>query len=550
MKLIRLTSNNNGEFESFFNEDIVIKENAKIGLKSASLSLNDSEIVIKGPNRKIDVSFQVSGSVISVSLDEATYNSQNDADLLTNIQSALNSAMGTGSGTTGAQFVNDKAIGVEWRVSKNTTTSKTEISYLVNKGQGALIPSATSWCVLAKDIQTNYEASVTAEEPMLIWTTNATPTDKGTNFFISKRRLAKGRGHFRTKIYKLGNLAAQGGDINKAGFSMGVTSKKPIDGDTEIRLGVGDIRVVVPAVGAKYTISMGGHIIKTDQTIVCEDPENVNGDNDVIEIQRVGRQLFVYIYPVTAGGNHQSARVQLFSTTLPAEHQDIDLYPFVTFLQGGGTVEDPDLGTESQVAIQATNWTISGYDLASSEHTDYIAEPRHAAMSMTLSGLGEAPQYYNGDANVSDNFLQFASLDLANFLGFRNRRVPTTGFLSYSGALASDAISPLYVSDFAFNHSNDRTFLVLLDSIALTSYDGMQNDGRGEGQKKSILSVLMNVDGSMNERVIFNTSSPDMIDISNKQPLTLRTIKIRVVDDEYNSIDTIGNDVLVLYIED
>ena len=40
MRLIRLTSSSNGEFSNNFNEDIVITPNSKIGLKSASISLN------------------------------------------------------------------------------------------------------------------------------------------------------------------------------------------------------------------------------------------------------------------------------------------------------------------------------------------------------------------------------------------------------------------------------------------------------------------------------------------------------------------------------
>ena len=41
-----------------------------------------------------------------------------------------------------------------------------------------------------------------------------------------------------------------------------------------------------------------------------------------------------------------------------------------------------------------------------------------------------------------------------------------------------------------------------------------------------------------------------MMNIYNKNPITLRTLKVRVLDDEFNSIDTFGNDVLVLYVED
>ena len=41
-----------------------------------------------------------------------------------------------------------------------------------------------------------------------------------------------------------------------------------------------------------------------------------------------------------------------------------------------------------------------------------------------------------------------------------------------------------------------------------------------------------------------------MMNIYNKDSITLRTLRVRVLDDEFNSIDTFGNDVLVLHIED
>ena len=146
----------------------------------------------------------------------------------------------------------------------------------------------------------------------------------------------------------------------------------------------------------------------------------------------------------------------------------------------------------------------------------------------------------------------FGSLDVANFLGFTTSRVPSVGSIPYSGGLVSDITRPLYSSEFAYKlkANNDGTYLVLLDSINLNNYDGMQPDGSSTGGRRSILQVLINATGVLTERVVFKAEVPDMMNIYNKDSITLRTLRVRVLDDEFNSIDTFGNDVLVLHIED
>ena len=53
MRLIRLTTSSDGTFSNNFNEDIIIKPYSKIGLKSASISLNNTEIELKGSDRQV-----------------------------------------------------------------------------------------------------------------------------------------------------------------------------------------------------------------------------------------------------------------------------------------------------------------------------------------------------------------------------------------------------------------------------------------------------------------------------------------------------------------
>jgi len=155
MRLIRLTSSSNGEFSNNFNEDIVITPNSKIGLKSASISLNESELVLKGNNREVQVKFISGESPTIVRLDEKIYNNDNDSELLTDLELALNSAMGTGNGSTSAPHrTDDKRYGIEWNV-KQSPSNKTEISYLVNPAQHPLVPAYQDFIVKSADIHTD-----------------------------------------------------------------------------------------------------------------------------------------------------------------------------------------------------------------------------------------------------------------------------------------------------------------------------------------------------------------------------------------------------------
>ena len=81
-----------------------------------------------------------------------------------------------------------------------------------------------------------------------------------------------------------------------------------------------------------------------------------------------------------------------------------------------------------------------------------------------VTATGSVPLHYDQQANYTNNFMIFGSLDVANFLGFTTSRVPSVGSIPYSGGLVSDITRPLYSSEFAYKlkANNDGTYLVLL----------------------------------------------------------------------------------------
>jgi hypothetical protein len=52
------------------------------------------------------------------------------------------------------------------------------------------------------------------------------------------------------------------------------------------------------------------------------------------------------------------------------------------------------------------------------------------------------------------------------------------------------------------------------------------------------------------DRIVYKRENPEMIDIKNVNPISIRSLRARVVDEEYNDISPIGLSVMVILIDD
>ena len=132
MRLIRLTSSSEGTFENNFNESLVIKPNAKIGLSSASITNVDDSLILKGGNRDILYQYLQDGTISKITLEEKVYDASNFEQLIIDIQDKLNSNVELKlSGSATNPSVQNKGLGLEWRVDKNTA-GNIEIGYMIS----------------------------------------------------------------------------------------------------------------------------------------------------------------------------------------------------------------------------------------------------------------------------------------------------------------------------------------------------------------------------------------------------------------------------------
>ena len=540
MRLIRLTSSSEGTFENNFNESLVIKPNAKIGLSSASITNVDDSLILKGGNRDILYQYLQDGTISKITLEEKVYDASNFEQLIIDIQDKLNSNVELKlSGSATNPSVQNKGLGLEWRVDKNTA-GNIEIGYMISgllKVSSALNSTTNNYYVKGASLG----VSTTSD---IIFNNTNTGVGSTQIFFCSKRRLSRGCGVFRGQINTLMKASEYNSPNNELtqGLDFGITSNKPLDADTALTKGF-DFGIRIRT--ANSDTSSGAFSPRLNQyTIITQGDQETEytgidcgyhgaGDdkNDYLEIVHQGEKIILQVY------HDNTASPTVLREFTDVKFGQMSFYPAVAI--HGASVNNPpsNFTTDLRSSLRRVRNTISPYDTLSEEQELHVEDD---------GDLGTpVPPVHNG-SRFSQNFFQFNSLELAEFMGFTSVRQPVSSNIQYDGSLRSDS-GILFKADNKYNKTiNQNSFLVVLDSIQLKSYDGLPT----QEQRKSILAVIPNAEINSEDKIVYERENPHMIDVNNDRPLQLRTIKARLLDEEYNGVNTNGLCVLVLVIED
>jgi len=305
-----------------------------------------------------------------------------------------------------------------------------------------------------------------------------------TTTMIANQYLSKGNGFVRAKTANLFSAASE----DASGFYVGLTRDRV--GNMDFTLNQMDyaIRVTRTAAGAKYwtqKLDSGGHPVAGATGTI----PSLTFD-DIIEIAINGDRVELNIWVTGATEPITLADFQYDNT---------ELYPFITFN-----------GTRANAAVTNVRMSTSPFD---------------------KSGLSAGPPRIVGAK--TNNFIRFESETLANFLGFSRTRIPTDGFINEVTA------SYLGTSTFTAGISING-FLIQLLNISVDSYDSLKE------QRENILSVIPSEDGNGN--LNYMPSSPIFIDLLNEEKLSLRNIRVRIVNTDYSPLTLDGIGLITLLI--
>tara|TARA_R100000951_G_scaffold49651_1_gene41977 strand:- start:223 stop:1734 length:1512 start_codon:yes stop_codon:yes gene_type:complete len=487
MKLIRLTTeDNNAIFENNFNADITIPKDGKIALQNVVVESPSTQLVITPDNNLL--TYQVGdGGSTSVRLDLGTYSDDNYPILFNDIQTKLNDNTGFDFTNVSAPENNRRELGLEWRCRKDAKT-KVNIEYQLGTLKNTRDADFRAEWVKGDNVRivstNNGECSLGA----------GLPAQDGisANCFL-RNFMARGCGVFRAQ---LGKLFAGAVPTAESGFIFGLTSTNTLNlvntDFTEADMTVG-IRVEFDAVstvqGFRYYPIIDGE----------KGTELLGGDiafeGDYIELSINATEVQATAYRGAGAGDGAF----MFSQAYTAGQE---LFPFMVFN-----------GASNVCALNKVSFTESPY----SNNPDL----RLRTQPPNDGDLHAPPQPRR---QAGPNFLQFASISVAEFLGYDNTRTPSQG--------TEQAVQVNYIADRLFRATIlADAFLVLLDNIPLDSYDGFEINNQGGGARRNILAVVpsSNATGTL----IYEPSSPYFIDIKNRSDILLRHIKARIVLPDY-----------------
>tara|TARA_Y100000114_G_scaffold65989_1_gene60494 strand:+ start:332 stop:1798 length:1467 start_codon:yes stop_codon:yes gene_type:complete len=487
MRLLRLTTQNpEAIFDATFNEDFVIPKDAKIALQNISIEADKNTLTIDGANNV--VSYQVSEAVgqTQVALDFGSFSGSNFQDLLTDLTNKLNQ-------NTGFSEIqgNRRELGMEW-LAQVGKQSKVTIEYEI----GEFGEFSEFWEYIGEDVQRVTTAGG-------LWSRKdgqpASSTFEAS--MVYPYFIARGCGVTRGKVYTLENPLGTAEDEN--GFILGL-STTPLDPETvslaSFKYG---LFVAIDAGGSRtYNVIRDG-VINSPSAVPVGYSGDGNADNDFIEITINSGKVIINCYK--SGDAGLATEIDTFDYTAGET-----LYPVNTFF---GRRQDARMNN-----IKVTDSPFNVFTKTGNDHS-------------TQGELHVPPQ---PDLRANDNFLNFESITVANYLGYTNQRQPQSGFTRADRKL-------VYVADSLFNDKVVAdAFLIEMLNIPLDSYDSFV------GQRKNLLAVVPESDKE--GVVIYEPSTPFFIDVKNNQDLLLRNIRARVVAPDYTPFAMRGLATLTILI--
>jgi hypothetical protein len=148
--------------------------------------------------------------------------------------------------------------------------------------------------------------------------------------------------------------------------------------------------------------------------------------------------------------------------------------------------------------------------------------------------LGATPAPAQPGNLRSSSFLEF-SPSLAEYLGYENPRIPDVGVFTSE--------NQQFISDYGYTGANfSDAFLVEMMNLSLNSYDGYTN------QRQNYLCVIPASDDNSNDTVIYTPPYPLFIDIGNKEKMTLRTVRCRLLNNDRSPIRLKGLATITILI--
>lgn len=518
MKLIRLFQKydnsvpggdgNYAYFNNNFQADIVLKPDSQIALQSVAIDSIDSIFTIDDTNNTVFFGITQLEEERTFRITNGDYNNLNKQDLFDDLIKKFNLNMiFTNSGTNG---VGEYYMGVEWNVG--LTNNKIVIEYGVNPIYWNVIRSLQIGSLMKRQ---------TVDENAKDWEVSDNDYTSGgfSQTAIDSKYISRGCGLVRSQPMVI--IENGTNDPNSNGYLMGLTlatDKTPTTISLDdIKYG---IQVSIDAGTPQYYVILNGtRYGPTTTTLPTYTQED--DTNDIIEVIKVGNKIKFNIYQD--------------GTTDPIEINDD---PGLALPSDGVVFPGIDIGP-----MYPTLTFFGGADYVSVRN--WITTQGHFGQSFVLpQPPGTDPIFghaFQPELDlIGENYIEFATDDIAGFLGYNSREVGQ--FNSGPGGIGRSSRNSLGAQNVFNTGYVVDDFLVELKNLPLDSYDGLKE------QRKNVLAYISFTENS--GQFNYEVNNPIFINLNNKKELLLRNIEAELKYGDYNRFPIKSNASMTLLIKD
>tara|TARA_R100000734_G_scaffold18690_2_gene16164 strand:+ start:900 stop:2429 length:1530 start_codon:yes stop_codon:yes gene_type:complete len=505
--LVRLTTTDNkGNFDCDFQDDIVITENTEIALHSLSVERQNKSLAIDSSNDTI--TFQVSNNagVHSVALDHGQISTSNFADTIRTLTDRMNSTL---------RFFRGTPAEIEDGDNKNTKETGMQIKVSTNVNKNVLFDFRYAECITAltanaDDLLTTHNIN-TASNEFKVDDGNSGTIDNLTHSLLAfKDPISLGTHISRLRIKKFQN---NNGD--NSGFTMGITTNlnaivnnsltlNDLDYGIRIKQNTSVIEVkngkandfANNAVGRVLTNFTGN----TGDCLSFEVREDVIGE---------GQKLIMRHY--TSGGNKGTTLLKADITLRDGNNNDIPYYFVVSLCGNSDNIKVDHLGSCRNQFFKSS--------------TD-----KNGANELTLPATLPLT---SRDATL---FNLTMPSTLADFFGFDNATID------------ANAIDTVFTGNRQFEQIvGSDNYIIEMLNMPINTYDALR---KGRKNILAYVPVSETIIDDATGIVQYEPKERLFLPLANKFAETLRNIRARIVASDFSTIETEGLSSLNIILRD
>tara|TARA_R110002012_G_scaffold78840_2_gene200766 strand:+ start:1349 stop:3163 length:1815 start_codon:yes stop_codon:yes gene_type:complete len=602
VKLIRLTSNDNCNFKVDLDAGIDIKENASIALQNLTFETLDFTAFRVNANNS-GVGFQLlnpppdPASKLTADLTVKNYTKDTITDFYIDLETTLNQCLGVGAlgEDIGNAYGNFKVFyykqGQESGVENTTIMFKlspmimlfnfndigdpraNDGNFLFQRSRDSGVPTLTIQLINGGNEEVNLGDTVavgaaTSDFKKYVYPNYSFEWCRGSAMFMARvHHIVDNTGAADTNGFCVGLSFSDLAQVTNGGRNNIPTTAR--DFEIRIKRPTDKYEFISPAIANTPQVSS-----LDPYAYITVSPSNPLL-NDHILFERKQGVIIGSVLSSDGGGT----KTVLFNYTLTKEEMGKSIYPYYCMFgaAANATLGRPIVTINPIIKPFSETENNNLYKLTGMKQG--IAGGLNAFNDIANAGIGNNvvpvledkvydedpmhpnyPENYNPKLTINAEVLRMLAFDPDTYPGTSDYIIQTPQtLLSQNNDDDRPFLQFDIVSDGISNLVNSDNYVVLLDSNPLYSYDASQFDYTDtnniqflkynrRGRRLNILATLPVNDN--NGTVEFDSSELVYIDFDNRFPQTIKNLRLRVLDKDFNEIRTNGESIMTLLIKD